>query len=125
MPDRFHTLLRQDVRTADACLILGTSLAVAPVSNIPDFVLGSAKRILLNRERVGNIRPNKAPHRDVFCAGDCDASITWLAKLLGWWPELQDVHEQLVYEMEQKAHSDDKKKKKSKEAAAAAAAASG
>lgn len=99
LPHRFHTLLRQDAPAADACLILGTSLAVMPVGGIPSMVSKSAKRILLNRELVGNINPRKAPARDVFYGGDCDQAVEWLAKLLGWWPELQAMHGALQTEL--------------------------
>lgn len=100
LPSRFHSLLRQDLYKADACLILGTSLAVAPVSNIPDMVHRSAKRILLNRELVGNLRPapssgEKSNPRDIFHGDDCDASIETLAKLLGWWEELETMHKEM------------------------------
>lgn len=95
LPTRFHALLRDDLQAADACLILGTSLAVAPVSGIPDWVNRKAKRILLNRELVGTIQPSRRGGRDVFYAADCDVSTTWLAKLLGWWPELQKRHADL------------------------------
>ena len=98
LPHRFHTLLRQDLPVADACLVLGTSLAVAPVSAIPDMVSPRAKRILLNRERVGNIHPRKRPARDVFYGADCDDSVEHLAKLLGWWPQLQALHQELQQE---------------------------
>jgi len=96
LPTRFHQLLKPDIREADACLILGTSLAVAPVSHIPDMVAPRTKRILLNRELVGNVNPRKYAARDVFHGGDCDASIEWLAKCLGWWPQLQSMHEEVV-----------------------------
>ena len=110
LPTRFHRLVKVDVRAADACLILGTSLAVAPVSSIPDMVGRQAKRILLNRERVGNFKnPNSSRSRDVFYGGDCDTAVEWLAKCLGWWPELQTMHAAMVRECQA---NDDKAKKK-------------
>ena len=54
LPQRFHQLLPRDICQADACFILGTSLQVAPVNQIPNMVRKSAKRLLLNREWVGN-----------------------------------------------------------------------
>ena len=102
LPDRFHRLLRQDLPRADGCLILGTSLAVAPVSSIPDLVPRTAKRILLNRELVGNLRPHRkrpAASRDIFYGADCDESVTWLAKCMGWWPELQAMHQEMLDEL--------------------------
>lgn len=109
LPSRFHRLLRTDVREADCCLILGTSLQVAPVSAIPEMVNRSAKRILCNRELVGDLRPPRKPHdraRDVFCPGDCDTSVEWLAKCLGWWPELQSLHDEMLANLKAAAAND-------------------
>jgi Sir2 family len=108
LPDRFHTLLQQDLPVADCCLILGTSLQVAPVSHIPTRVVHRSmfsphtrsaaappvvcKRVLLNREWVGDdCLPGFGmnPSDDVFHLGDCDDSIQILARLLGWHDELQ------------------------------------
>ena len=99
LPARFHRLLREDLRHADACLILGTSLAVAPVSGIPDWVNRHAKRILWNRELVGNLKPRRHTGRDLMYGGDCDHPVEWVAKLLGWWPELQQMHRDLLQEL--------------------------
>lgn len=87
LPERFHSLLSPDLRKADLCLVLGTSLQVAPVSMIPDMV--KCRRILLNRERVGTFGK-----KDVFHAGDCDDSIKVLAELLGWQDELEQKHKE-------------------------------
>ena len=83
LPSRFHQLLPRDTAEVDCCLILGTSLQVAPVSSIPNLCVkqqsssssrssysnclpcsnGSGsdddddtvcKRALLNREWVGD-----------------------------------------------------------------------
>ena len=62
----------------------------------PDMVTSRSKRILFNRELVGNIDPRRHAARDVFHGGDCDASIEWLAKCLGWWPQLQSMHGDVV-----------------------------
>jgi NAD-dependent SIR2 family protein deacetylase len=90
LPARFHRMLHPDVKAADGCLVLGTSLQVAPVSSIPNLVGRKVKRVLLNREEVGTFRPGNG--RDLFHAGDCDASVEWVAKCLGWWPDLQALH---------------------------------
>jgi len=87
LPDRFHTLLKQDLPVADMVLILGTSLQVAPVSMIPDMVGRKCKRVLLNRELVGDLDLDD-DERDLFHAGDCDAAIQQLAAALGWQDDL-------------------------------------
>lgn len=92
LPDRFHRLLRKDVKETDCCLVLGTSLQVAPVSNIPDMVHRRCSRMLFNRERVGSFTRRK---NDLVELGECDASVRNLAKLLGWERELNELHEQV------------------------------
>jgi NAD-dependent SIR2 family protein deacetylase len=87
LPNKFHSLLPRDVGQADLLLVMGTSLQVAPVSMIPDMV--DCKRVLLNRECVGNFHTG----RDVVFEGDCDDAVYMLAKLLGWEKELLQLNE--------------------------------
>ena len=86
LPDRFHRLLRKDIAQADCVLILGTSLQVAPVNMIPEMVNHKCKRVLVNREEVGNIQNDGK--RDLFLEGNCDDSIKEVASRLGWLDEL-------------------------------------
>ena len=96
LPMRFHDLLPRDLKQADCCLVLGTSLQVAPVSNIPEQVPTRCRRMLLNRELVGpfSSRSSKRPH-DLHHLGDCDDSIRSLAHALGWRDELEEMHQKL------------------------------
>jgi NAD-dependent SIR2 family protein deacetylase len=89
LPKKFHNSLREDLEKADMVLILGTSLQVAPVSMIPDMVSDKCKRVLLNRELVGDLDLEDSD-RDVFYAGDCDDTILKLAALLDWQEDLQE-----------------------------------
>mmetsp|Transcript_37511 Transcript_37511/g.90993 ORF Transcript_37511/g.90993 Transcript_37511/m.90993 type:complete len:192 (+) Transcript_37511:2882-3457(+) len=82
LPDRFHKLLRKDVKEADLLLIMGTSLQVAPVSLIPNMV--NCNRVLFNREKVLKIRKKQ----DMFLEGNCDDNVTELCATLGWKEEL-------------------------------------
>jgi NAD-dependent SIR2 family protein deacetylase len=88
LPDRFHSLWKRDTNSADLCLILGTSLQVAPVSMLPEMV--NCRRILFNRELVGNI--GDRDEEDLFHGGDCDESIELVAHTLGWYDELKACH---------------------------------
>ena len=45
LPDRFHSLWKHDTGAADLCLVLGTSLQVAPVSQLPDLVVNPLGRL--------------------------------------------------------------------------------
>lgn len=87
LPDRFHRLLRKDLEDADLLITMGTSLEVAPVSLIPEMVNDSCRRVLMNRELVGDFDPG-ASWRDVFAEGDCDDSVHALCEMLGWEQEL-------------------------------------
>lgn len=71
MPSRFSDLVHFDVAACDLVVVLGTSLLVAPVSSIPDWVKSDVPRLLINRELVGSFM---GPHfkKDVFLDGDCD-----------------------------------------------------
>lgn len=87
LPHKFHTALPRDMKQADLLLIMGTSLQVAPVSLIPNWV--NCKRVLLNRERVGNIHEKRG---DLVFEGDCDDAVVMLADLLGWKEELFELN---------------------------------
>mmetsp|Transcript_5114 Transcript_5114/g.7123 ORF Transcript_5114/g.7123 Transcript_5114/m.7123 type:complete len:323 (-) Transcript_5114:141-1109(-) len=99
LPDRFHKLLRVDMLMADLLIVVGTSLMVAPVSMIPDMVQPDCKRVLLNREKVGDF----VGERDCFEGGDCDDSLIVLAKLLGWEDELHARHKEVQLGSKDKA----------------------
>jgi len=78
LPDRFFQCMQTDVRQADLLIVMGTSLMVAPVSQIPDYV--NCRKILINREVVGNFDTEE----DVVLLGDCDTVCLKLASQLGW-----------------------------------------
>ena len=101
LPQRFYELLEKDVRKADLCLVIGTSLQVAPVSMIPDRV-SCQKRILINREAVGRFR-NKSSKNHLFCPGDCDETIQQLAHVLGWQDELYKLNKKTKQRQKQQA----------------------
>jgi len=78
LPNRFHRLVKQDMKKADLLLVMGTSLQVAPVSMIPSMV--RCNRVLFNRDLVMKIRKG----RDKFIPGNCDANVQKLLDLLDW-----------------------------------------
>eukprot|EP00591_Stephanopyxis_turris_P008016 CAMPEP_0195534916 /NCGR_PEP_ID=MMETSP0794_2-20130614/43290_1 /TAXON_ID=515487 /ORGANISM="Stephanopyxis turris, Strain CCMP 815" /LENGTH=375 /DNA_ID=CAMNT_0040667911 /DNA_START=64 /DNA_END=1191 /DNA_ORIENTATION=+ len=93
LPDLFFKHVRGDLSACDLLIVMGTSLMVQPVSNIPDMVGSHCPRLLLNRERVGNFQPKcESNHRDVFEPGDCDDSVLKLCRLAGWEDELLAYH---------------------------------
>jgi len=87
LPGRFGQVLRSDLRIEpDLLIVIGTSLMVTPVSNIPNYV--DCPRVLLNREFVDGFT-NK--FTDVFEPGDCDESIRKLSRLAGWEQDLDKI----------------------------------
>jgi len=71
---------------ADLCIVLGTSLTVQPFASLPSFCSEGVPRLLINKERVGDIgsRPD-----DVVLLDDCDAGVRRLAMALGWDEDLE------------------------------------
>jgi len=102
LPERFHRLIKRDVRDADLLIVMGTSLMVAPVCEIPNMVRRDCPRILFNRELVGNFCSRGGmksrrklydnSERDIFHEGDCDDSVRLLCSLLGWEEELNELN---------------------------------
>lgn len=87
LPERFHSLVGKDAAKADLCIVMGTSLQVAPVSMIPDMV--DCRVALVNREPVGK-------GMDLFCQGDCDEILRDVAMVLGWHEELEQQHYDMI-----------------------------
>ncbi|KAI4639913.1 hypothetical protein J4E93_008712 [Alternaria ventricosa] len=70
---------------ADLCIVMGTSLSVAPFSSLPQLCEDETPRLLINSERVGDMgtRPD-----DVLLLEDCDSGVRKLAEACGWTEEL-------------------------------------
>ncbi|EAW12410.1 SIR2 family NAD-dependent protein deacylase [Aspergillus clavatus NRRL 1] len=81
------------VPEADLMIVMGTSLKVAPCSRLPGQVREGVPRVLINREKAGDVgvRPN-----DLCILGDCDDGVRKLADILGWTEEMEDVWEDAV-----------------------------
>lgn len=73
---------------ADLCIVMGTSLSVAPFSALPQFCSDGTPRVLINQEQVGGIGSRTD---DVLVLGDCDAGVRKLAEACGWLEELEDM----------------------------------
>lgn len=80
---------------------------IAPVALIPDQVPSTCRRVLLNRELVGNLdipdavdgtespeQTSSSSSRDLFHPGDCDESIQGICRALGWEEELLQQNEE-------------------------------
>eukprot|EP00584_Thalassiosira_punctigera_P005863 CAMPEP_0172537156 /NCGR_PEP_ID=MMETSP1067-20121228/8821_1 /TAXON_ID=265564 ORGANISM="Thalassiosira punctigera, Strain Tpunct2005C2" /NCGR_SAMPLE_ID=MMETSP1067 /ASSEMBLY_ACC=CAM_ASM_000444 /LENGTH=361 /DNA_ID=CAMNT_0013322399 /DNA_START=145 /DNA_END=1230 /DNA_ORIENTATION=+ len=103
LPTLYHRMVRKDMKKADLLIVMGTSLMVGPVNQIPDIVRRDCPRVLFNNELVGSFRRKNGPNtrrksydtsakRDIFHEGDCDRSVRMLCTLLGWEHELDELN---------------------------------
>ncbi|KAF9353700.1 NAD-dependent histone deacetylase sir2 [Mortierella sp. AD094] len=102
LPAVFHQSLKEDREKVDLLIVIGSSLKVAPVSDIMHQLPNSVPQILINRT------PNHQMEFDVQLLGNCDAIVAELCRMVGW--ELK--HEKLpggtsnVPEMEKYTNKD-------------------
>ncbi|KAG0370684.1 NAD-dependent histone deacetylase sir2 [Gamsiella multidivaricata] len=102
LPAEFHKSLKEDRKEVDLLIVIGSSLKVAPVSDIMHELPNSVPQILINRT------PNRQMEFDVQLLGNCDAIVAELCRMAGW--ELR--HEKLpggtsaVPDMEKNTNSD-------------------
>lgn len=103
LPSKFHRNVKKDTKNADLLMVMGTSLMVGPVNQIPDLVGKKCPRVLFNRELVGSFQTRNgmktrrksydtSAQRDTFHGADCDESIRLLCSLLGWEEELDELN---------------------------------
>jgi NAD-dependent SIR2 family protein deacetylase len=89
LPDRFHALTQEDFDKCDLCITMGTSLYVQPFASLPNFVSSSCKRVLINRERVGNFKFNDPTNTtDIFYKGNADDGCEEMALAFGFREEM-------------------------------------
>ncbi|KAG7825802.1 hypothetical protein KL909_001034 [Ogataea angusta] len=79
LPEQFHSTIKSDIQNCDLLICIGTSLKVAPVSEIINLVPNHVPQILINKDPIYHCE------FDVDILGYCDHVITYLAgKELGW-----------------------------------------
>jgi NAD-dependent deacetylase sirtuin 2 len=106
LPKRFWSCMAEDLPQADLLIVAGTSLVVQPFASLVDRVPVHCPRLLINRERVGEVDPalrgmgydkgfnfGEGAYRDVVFEGDCDDGVWALAEALGWAEELRELVE--------------------------------
>lgn len=85
------------VGNGDMMIVMGTSLTVHPCSSLPRVVKQGVPRVLVNREKVGDIGNRD---EDVCILGGCDGGVRKLADALGWREELETLWKEVVAEKE-------------------------
>lgn len=106
LPSRFFSCMQSDFQKVDLLLIMGTSLQVQPFASLISKAPLSTPRLLINKEKTGQMDPflgmmmglggsmdfdSKKAYRDVAWLGDCDQGCLALADLLGWKKELEEL----------------------------------
>eukprot|EP00698_Gefionella_okellyi_P009590 TRINITY_DN2453_c0_g1_i2.p1 TRINITY_DN2453_c0_g1~~TRINITY_DN2453_c0_g1_i2.p1 ORF type:complete len:634 (+),score=101.04 TRINITY_DN2453_c0_g1_i2:87-1904(+) len=110
LPQRFHALVKKDLAAADLLIIMGTSLQVHPFASLVNMVGDKCVRLLINRERVGHIGPERAKlekainasfdglrfccednTRDIDLLGDVQDCVRLLTQQCGWESELNTL----------------------------------
>ncbi|KAH7335486.1 DHS-like NAD/FAD-binding domain-containing protein [Rhizoctonia solani] len=76
--DEFDHCLFKDRESVDLLLVIGTSLKVAPVSEILTHIPHSVPQVLINKTPVTHVNP------DVVLLGDADRVIEYLCDKLAW-----------------------------------------
>ncbi|KAL9043579.1 MAG: hypothetical protein Q9214_003238 [Letrouitia sp. 1 TL-2023] len=79
LPATFHDrLVQHDRGLVDLVVIIGTSLKVAPVSEVSGFLPPAVPQLYISREPCQHI------DFDIDMLGDCDTVITELCRRAGW-----------------------------------------
>ncbi|KAI8820785.1 DHS-like NAD/FAD-binding domain-containing protein [Fimicolochytrium jonesii] len=105
LPARFHDLIPTDFTECDLAIVIGTSLQVAPFSNLINILPETVPRLLINREVVGVdpfstrlgfdfVGDRHQYRRDAVFLGSCDDGCEELADLLGWGEDLRKLMEE-------------------------------
>ncbi|KAF1841188.1 SIR2-domain-containing protein [Cucurbitaria berberidis CBS 394.84] len=76
--DFFDRLKDVDKDKVDLVIVMGTSMKVAPVSEIPNFLPRDVPQIYISRDPIHHI------NFDINLLGDCDLVVAELARRAGW-----------------------------------------
>ncbi|KAG0091715.1 NAD-dependent histone deacetylase sir2 [Podila epicladia] len=78
LPNAFDKSLKEDREQVDLLIVMGSSLKVAPVSDIMHSLPNSVPQILINRTPITHM------DFDVQLLGDCDIIVAELCRMAGW-----------------------------------------
>ncbi|CCD22829.1 NAD-dependent histone deacetylase SIR2 NDAI_0A06750 [Naumovozyma dairenensis CBS 421] len=91
LPSKFHKSIREDILKCDLLICIGTSLKVAPVSEIVNMLPANVPQVLINRD------PVRHAEFDISLLGYCDEIATLVTQRCGWeiphvkWKELKNT----------------------------------
>ncbi|KAI6857492.1 SIR2-domain-containing protein [Hortaea werneckii] len=79
LPDNFFDrFTEKDSKTVDLCIVIGTSLKVAPVSEMANYLPKDIPHIFVSREPIEHV------NFDIQLLGDCDTVVYELSRRAGW-----------------------------------------
>lgn len=78
LSDAFHQRAIADKPLVDLVVVIGTSLKVAPVSEVPNFIPSEVPQIYISRDPCRHIV------FDIQLLGECDVVVAELCKRAGW-----------------------------------------
>ncbi|CCE61173.1 hypothetical protein TPHA_0A00880 [Tetrapisispora phaffii CBS 4417] len=96
LPERFHEQISKDIKQCDLLITIGTSLKVAPVSEIVNMLSKHVPQILINKDPVNHA------NFDLSLLGYCDDVVAYISKLLKWdiphknWKELKNKNYEAI-----------------------------
>lgn len=91
LPSKFHDMIKLDVLKCDLLICVGTSLKVAPVSEIINMVPAHVPQVLINKDPVHHAE------FDIRLLGKCDEVVTEVCRQCDWdiphdnWLELKKL----------------------------------
>ncbi|EME49928.1 hypothetical protein DOTSEDRAFT_68672 [Dothistroma septosporum NZE10] len=74
----FETFTQRDAQETDLVIVIGTSLKVAPVSEMPNFLPKAVPHIYISRETIKHVE------FDIQLLGNCDDVVYELCRRAGW-----------------------------------------
>lgn len=79
LPDTFHDrLTNHDKELVDLVIVIGTSLKVAPVSEVVPYLHDTVPQVYISRTPVSHV------NFDIDMLGDCDVVVAELCRRVGW-----------------------------------------
>lgn len=78
LPSKFHRFIRDDVLKCDLLICIGTSLKVAPVSEIVNMIPAYVPQVLINKD------PVRHAEFDLSLLGFCDDVAALVTQKCGW-----------------------------------------
>ncbi|KAK6540728.1 Sir2 histone deacetylase Hst2 [Orbilia ellipsospora] len=87
LPNTFSDSLSQ-LEDVDLAIVMGTSLTVYPFASLPMRVPEGPPRLLINKEKVGEIGSRRD---DVVFLKECDEGVRKLCEEIGWLEDLEEL----------------------------------